>query len=194
MLCLEVTTRASIPASSISASSWPASNGMGGSAAIAPVAGLEAMVVGAIASIVSSKTQGRDHRPANERAREGQDLLPPIAALVGATAVFSLLQAILDFVEAGARAGIVQLGAGSAGGADRPDDFVAELDDHAAAEEHHMRQLGQRHQRVLLGAFPQSKRVALERDGGVGLVEGAIERMDAGPVAAQGGDDRAVGV
>ena len=71
-----------------------------------------------------------------------------------APAAFRLLQAILDLVQTRAGAGVVQLGAGSAGGADRPNDFVAELDDHAAAEEHHMRQLGERHQRVLLGAFP----------------------------------------
>src|SRR5271154_3149690 len=79
-----------------------------------------------------------------------------------ATAVFSLLQAILDLIQTRARTGVVQLSPRSARGADRPNDFVAELDDHAAAEEHHMRQLGERHQRIVLGAFPQSKRVALE--------------------------------
>src|SRR5271169_5068019 len=125
MLCFEVMTSASTPASSIRASSRPVSKGMGAGAAVAPVAGLVAMAGVAVASIVFLPNSLRRF----------------------------LLQAILNFLQAGVRAGVVQLGARSAGGADRPDDFVAELDDHAAAEKHHMRQLRERHQRILLGAF-----------------------------------------
>ncbi len=51
--------RASIPASSISASSWAASKGMGGGAAVALFAPLKALAGVAIASMVFSPIRGR---------------------------------------------------------------------------------------------------------------------------------------
>jgi len=48
-----------------------------------------------------------------------------------------------------ARTIVVELRARRAGGAYAADDFVAELDHNAAAEEHYMRELGQRRDRIL---------------------------------------------
>src|ERR1700722_6206878 len=107
----------------------------------------------------------------------------------------ALLQAILDLVDPGADARVVQLAAGGAGAANRADRLVAQLDWHAAAEKHHMRQLAERRDRILaFGALGEGERIVLERRGGVGLVESAIEREDAGAVATNGGDDHAIGV
>src|SRR5580693_3136443 len=92
-----------------------------------------------------------------------------------------LLQAILDLVDAGAGAGVVQLAAWSAGGANRADRLVSQLDRHAAAEKHHTGQPGKGLDRILsFGSCREGKRVALERRCGIGLVESAIERVRAG--------------
>src|ERR1700733_3667158 len=83
-----------------------------------------------------------------------------------------LLQAVLDLVEPSADAGVVQLAAGSAGGANCSDRLVAQLDWDASAEKHHMRQLGEGRDRIFaLGAFGERKRIVLERRGGIGLVK-----------------------
>jgi hypothetical protein len=89
------------------------------------------------------------------------------------------------------RAAVVELGPGRAGCADGADDLVAQLDHHAAAKEHDVRQLGEW---CKLSNFGQGKRVVLERNASVRLVMRAIERVDTGAVAAQCHDRGAVGV
>ena len=90
---------------------------------------------------------------------------------------------------------VVELRPRRAGGADPADDLLAQLDHHAAAEEHHMWEFGERRDRVLaLGVLGQSERVVAKRDSRIGFVVCAIERVDAGAVAAQGCDRGAVGI
>ena len=59
-----------------------------------------------------------------------------------------LLQPIANLVETRMRAIMVELGPGRAGGADSADDFVAQFDDDTTAEQHHMRELGERRDRL----------------------------------------------
>jgi hypothetical protein len=51
-----------------------------------------------------------------------------------------LFQLVLDLVQAGAGAGVVEIAARRAGGADRSDHLVTDLDDDASAEQQQMRQ------------------------------------------------------
>ena len=75
----------------------------------------------------------------------------------------SLFKSIPNFFESGAGATIIQFSARGAGGPDRPDSLVCEFDDNAAAEEHHMRQLGKRCYRILaFGAFSERQSVILK--------------------------------
>src|SRR5579863_10434335 len=76
----------------------------------------------------SNRTTARP-APARPRAEAGSRL--------------RLFQAIADLIEAGAGAGFVQLGAGRAARPDGAHHLIADLDDHATAEEHHMRELRQ---------------------------------------------------
>ena len=55
-----------------------------------------------------------------------------------------LFKSIPNFFESGAGATIIQFSARGTGGPDRPNSFVCEFDDNAAAKEHDMRQLGKR--------------------------------------------------
>src|SRR5579862_4814855 len=96
-----------------------------------------------------------------------------------------LLQTILDLVDAGAGAGLVELGARRAARPDGADHLLTDLDDHAAAEEHDVRKLRQdRDAARLLGALGERQRVGPEGDRGIGLVAGAIDAVNAGAVAA----------
>jgi hypothetical protein len=93
------------------------------------------------------------------------------------------------------RTAIVEFGARRAARADGADDLVAKLDHHAATEKHDMRQLGKRSNRILsLGALSQSECIVFERNSGVCLIVGAIERVNAGAVAAQRHNDGAISV
>ena len=74
------------------------------------------------------------------------------------------------------RAAVVELGPWRSGCADGADDLVAELDHHAAAEEHDMRQLGERRDRIFaFRALSQRQGVVLKRYAGVRLVVRAID-------------------
>src|SRR5579883_3072140 len=97
-----------------------------------------------------------------------------------------LFQAVFDLVEAGSRAGFVELRAGRAAGADCAYHLVADLDHHPAAEEHYMRKLCQAIDAArLLGPLGERESVGAEGDAGVSLIVGAIERVDAGAVTTQ---------
>jgi len=83
-------------------------------------------------------------------------------------------------------AAVVELCPGCACRADGTDDLVAQLDHYAATKEHDMRQLGERRNRVLaFRAFSQGECVVFKGYARVCLVVRAIERVDAGTVAAQ---------
>ena len=88
--------------------------------------------------------KGRGARPG--RRRDGLTPIEPIA----------------DLVEAGPRASVVELAAGAPAAPMALIDLVAELDRHAAAEEHHMRQFAERRDAVLaLGALGSASVSAL---------------------------------
>jgi hypothetical protein len=83
------------------------------------------------------------------------------------------------------RATVVELGSWRSGCADGADDFVAQLDHHPAAEKPDMRQLGEWRDRIFaFRALSQREGVVLKRYASVSLVLRAIERVDAGTVAA----------
>ncbi len=72
----------------------------------------------------------------------------------------ALFQTIANFLQAGAGATIIQLGAWGTRGANSTNGLICEFDDNAAAEEHHMRQLGKRSYRILaFGAFGERQSV-----------------------------------
>ena len=66
-----------------------------------------------------------------------------------------LLQPIANLVETRVRTIMVELRPGRAGGADAADDFVPKFDDDTAAEEHDMRELGERRDRILAFGAPR---------------------------------------
>jgi len=106
-----------------------------------------------------------------------------------------LFQLVADLIEPRVRTAIVEIGAGRAARTDGADDLVPKLDHHAATEEHDVRQLGKWRNRILaLGALGQCECVVFERHGGLRLIMSAIERVNAGAVAAQCRNDSTVGV
>src|ERR1700722_2746221 len=138
-----------------------------------------------------------NRRPCRRHQKRAPERWPRLAWMspILLRAPRSLLQAILDLVDPGAGAGVVQLAAGSAGGANRADRLVSQFARPAAAEKHHMRQLAERRDRIFaLGPFGERERVAFERCGGIGLIESAIEGVRAGDVGTDCRDDHAVGI
>src|SRR5215469_2827170 len=98
----------------------------------------------------------------------------------------TLLQLVLDLVQAGMGTGIVEIATGRPGRADRSDHLVAHLDNDASAEQQQMRQFEQvRQHRYRLRPFNKRGRVGLERCRRVGLEIGAVEGMGASAITAQ---------
>src|SRR5580692_12074328 len=71
--------------------------------------------------------------------------------------IIASLQAVADLLQARFRAIVIEVAAGGAGGANAADDFVVELDHHAAGKEQDMRQLAEHRDRtVAFGAVEQN--------------------------------------
>src|SRR3982074_1256790 len=118
--------------------------------------------------------------------------IPAIPICIERTPLSSLLHPVLDLVERGARAVIIEIAAGSAADADAADRLAGGHDGHATGGEGDVGQVAERGCRAGALAQPFEDRLGriflahgCQRGRGVGLGIGAVERVNRRAVAPQ---------